>query len=82
MAKKITIYSTQTCPACTELKEFLQSKSVGFEVVDVGTSAEGLKKMKEMSGQIGVPVIDVDGKIFVGFNKKELSKELGIDEQL
>ena len=78
MAKTVKIYSTATCPYCSMVKEFLREKNVPFENFDVGQDKEALKVMKERSGQFGVPVVDIDGKIIVGFDKEEISKELGI----
>ncbi len=72
----ITVYSTKTCPWCVKAKEFLKEKKVGFRDVDVGADQEAANEMVEKSGQMGVPVIDVDGKIIVGFDKEELEKIL------
>jgi glutaredoxin-like YruB-family protein len=78
MPKTVKIYSTATCPYCNMAKEFLKGKSIAYENFDVGQDKEALKTMKEKSGQFGVPVIDIDGKIIVGFDKDEIVKELGI----
>ena len=76
--KKVKVYSTSTCPYCKMLKDFLQEKKVPFENVDVGENHEAAREMKEKSGQLGVPVMDIEGKIIVGFDKKEITMELGI----
>ncbi|MGA1864965.1 MAG: glutaredoxin family protein [bacterium] len=76
--KKVKVYSTSACPYCRMLKDFLQGKNVPFENVDVGEDHEAAKEMKEKSGQFGVPVVDIEGKIIVGFDKEEITKELGI----
>jgi len=60
------------------VKEFLKEKNIPFENFDVGQDKEAMKAMKEKSNQFGVPVIDIEGKIIVGFDKEEISKELGI----
>jgi len=78
MPKTVKIYSTATCPYCTMAKEFLKEKNIAYENFDVGQDKEAMKTMKEKSGQFGVPVIDIDGKIIVGFDKEEISKTLGI----
>ena len=72
----ITVYSTQTCPWCYKAKEFLKEKGVSYKDVDVGADQEAANEMVEKSGQMGVPVIDIDGKIIVGFDKEELEKVL------
>jgi len=61
------------------LKDFLKEKNVSYQNFDVGQDKNALEEMKKKSGQIGVPVIDIDGKIIVGFNKETLLKELGIN---
>ncbi|MEK6948803.1 MAG: glutaredoxin domain-containing protein, partial [Nanoarchaeota archaeon] len=57
-------------------KDFLKEKKVDFKDVDVGADQEAANEMVEKSGQMGVPVIDVDGKIIIGFDKEELEKAL------
>jgi glutaredoxin-like YruB-family protein len=78
MAKSVKVYSTATCPYCKMTKEFLAEKNIAFEDTDVGQDKEAAKEMVEKSGQMSVPVIDIDGKIIIGFNKKAISQELGI----
>ncbi len=78
MPKNIKVYSTSTCPYCQMLKEYLTEKKINYLNFDVGQDKDALKEMKEKSGQFGVPVIDIEGKIIVGFDKEELNKELGL----
>lgn len=75
---KIKIYSTPTCPYCVTLKEFLKSKSIAFEDVNVASDAQAREEMIQKSGQMGVPVVDIDGEIIVGFDKERISKLLNI----
>lgn len=72
----VTVYSTSTCPWCHKAKEFLNAKGIKFEDINVGTNQKAANEMVEKSGQMGVPVIDIDGKIIVGFDKEELEKAL------
>lgn len=65
--KKVTIYSTPSCPYCVYTKNFFKEKSVTFEDVDVSKDRTRAMEMIKKSGQMGVPVIDIDGKIIVGF---------------
>jgi glutaredoxin 3 len=76
MARSIKVYTTSTCPYCTMLKDFLKEKGVEFVNYDVGGDNEKLKEMREKSGQFGVPVIDIDGRMIVGFDKEEIEKAL------
>ena len=78
MSRNVKVYSTSTCPYCVRLKSFLTEKSVAFENIDVGSDPQKAKEMVEKSGQMAVPVIDIDGKIILGFDKEAISKELGI----
>lgn len=75
---QVTIYSTPSCPYCKMAKQYLDEKGVEYTNVDVSADQDAAAKMVELSGQMGVPVIDVDGKIIVGFNKDELNAALGL----
>lgn len=66
-AKKVIIYSTPTCPYCVYAKDFFKEKGVAFEDVDVSRDRARAIEMIEKSGQMGVPVIDVEGEVIVGF---------------
>ena len=78
MEKKITVYSTPTCPYCKMAKQFLTENKIEFENIDVGTNQVAAQEMVKKSGQMGVPVLDVDGKIIVGFDKTKIKQLLGI----
>ncbi|MFN3550649.1 MAG: glutaredoxin family protein [Endomicrobiia bacterium] len=78
MAKNIKIYTTPTCPYCQMLKSFLKSKNIEFEEIDVLKNPQKAKEIFEKTNQMGVPVVDIDGKIIIGFDKEAISKELGI----
>ena len=73
---KVKVYSTSSCPWCHKTKEFLKGKGVKYEDINVGIDQKAANEMMEKSGQMGVPVIDIDGKIIVGFDKEELEKAL------
>ena len=73
---KVKVYSTPTCPYCTMAKDFLKEKGVEFEDIDVSEDQAAAKEMVEKSGQMGVPVIDIDGELIVGFNKPAIEKAL------
>jgi len=78
MIKKITIYSTPTCVYCKMTKEFLQKNHIPYEELNVAEDEKAREEMVQKSNQLGVPVIDIDGEIFVGFNRAELEKALGL----
>ncbi|MBM3250810.1 MAG: NrdH-redoxin [Candidatus Nealsonbacteria bacterium] len=77
---KIRIFSTPACPYCVTLKEFLRENNFSFEDIDVSQDKNSLDEMIEKSGQFGVPVVDIDGQIVVGFNREKISKLLNINE--
>ncbi len=72
----VKVYSTATCPWCAKTKEFLKANKVAFTNVDVGTNKAAAQEMVKKSGQMGVPVIDIDGKILVGFDEGKLKSAL------
>jgi len=76
--KKVIIYSTPTCHYCKMTKEFFKEKNVAYEEHDVSVDLERRKEMVDKSGQLGVPVIDIEGNIIVGFDKPTVSKLLGV----
>ncbi len=78
MAKKVIVYSTPSCPYCIMAEDFLKEHKIKFEHVDVSKNQERAQEMIEKSGQMGVPVIDVDGEIIVGFDQDKLEKALGL----
>jgi glutaredoxin-like YruB-family protein len=75
----VKVYSTPACPYCFTLKEFLKEKGIDFEDIDVSKDEVALQAMVQKSGQIGVPVIEIDGQIVVGFDKEKISRLLKIE---
>jgi glutaredoxin-like YruB-family protein len=64
---KVTIYSTPTCPYCVYAKDYFKKVNVAFEDIDVTRDRSKAREMVTKSGQMGVPVIDINGNIVVGF---------------
>jgi glutaredoxin 3 len=75
---KIKVYTTPSCPYCYALKDFLRERKIEFEEIDVSASQEIAEEMIKKSGQMGVPVTEIDGEIVVGFDKEKLEKLLNI----
>ena len=73
---KVKVYSTPTCPYCHAAKEFLKENKIRFEEIDVSKNSDAAKEMIEKSGQMGVPVIDIDGQIIIGFDRQAVKKAL------
>lgn len=76
--KKVSIYTTPTCHFCHMAKEFFKAHNVAFQEFNVATDLEKRKEMIERSGQMGVPVIDIDGELMVGFDEMALAHALGV----
>lgn len=76
--KKITIYTTPTCVYCKMTKAFFKENNVQYEEKDVASDLKARDEMIAKSHQMGVPVIDIDGEIVVGFDKETLSRLLNI----
>lgn len=73
---KVKVYSTPTCPYCHLVKDFLHEKGIEFEDIDVAADHEAAREMVKKSGQMGVPQIEINGKVIVGFDKPAIEKEL------
>lgn len=74
----VKIYSTPTCVYCKTLKEYIKNKNISFEDIDISRDEKQLQKMILDSGQMGVPVIDIDGEVIIGFDKEKIDKLLKI----
>ena len=78
MDKKVRVYSTARCPYCVRAKEFLKANNVEFEDVDVSSDQKAAEEMIQKSGQMGVPVLDINGEIIVGFDQERIKSALGL----
>jgi len=76
--KKVIIYSTPTCHFCHLAKDYFNENKIVFEEKNVLTDLDARQEMMSKSGQMGVPVIDIEGKIIVGFDQQTIDSELGI----
>ena len=76
----VKIYTTTHCQYCHSAKEFFKRNNVKYTEVNVENDEKAAEEMIEKSGQMGVPVIDVDGKVIVGFNQSELEKALHLKQ--
>ncbi len=75
--KNVKVYSTPTCPYCARAKQFLKDNNIDFEDIDVSANQDKIQEMIQKSGQMGVPVIDIDDEIITGFDKDRISRALG-----
>jgi len=71
---QVKIYTTPTCAYCKMAKEYFKEHNIQYEEYDVAEDVQKRQEMFEKSGQMGVPVIEVDGKIVVGFDQSKVEK--------
>ena len=79
-SKKVSVkvYSTPTCPYCHMAKDYLKAKNVNFEDIDVSSNESAAREMVAKSGFTGVPQIEINGKVIVGFDRATIDRELNL----
>lgn len=76
--KGVKIYTTPFCVFCKMTKDFFRSNNIQYQEFDVASDAKAREEMIQKSGQFGVPVTDIDGKLVIGFDRARLAELLGI----
>src|SRR3989338_5424956 len=76
--KKVIVYSAPTCVYCRMAKDFLTDKNIPFTEYDLSKDIPKREEVIKKTGQMAVPVIEVDGETMIGFDESQLSKMLGI----
>jgi glutaredoxin-like YruB-family protein len=74
----VKVYSTPSCVYCKTLKEYLKKNNVKFEDIDVASNEKELERMIKISGQMGVPVVEIDEEVITGFDKQKIDQLLKI----
>ncbi|HOA79797.1 MAG TPA: glutaredoxin family protein [Defluviitaleaceae bacterium] len=74
----IIVYSTPTCPFCHMVKNYLTQNNFQFKDINVAQDQQAAQEMVQKSGQMGVPVIDINGNIVVGFDRNKINDLLGL----
>jgi len=72
----VAIYTTPSCSYCSLVKSYLSEKGISYSEYNVAQDTRKAEEMVRKSGQMGVPVLDINGKIIVGFNKPEIERAL------
>ena len=75
--KKVTVYTSNTCPHCKAAKNYLRENNIEFEEKNVDEDRSAIDYLVE-KGHRGVPVINIDGEDLVGFNKELVDEKLGL----
>ena len=78
MAHTVKIYTTPSCVYCRMTKDFFAANNIHYQELDVARDIEARNEMISKSGQFGVPVIEIDGKFVIGFDRQRLAELLGI----
>jgi glutaredoxin-like YruB-family protein len=78
MIRQVKVYSTPNCPWCKKAKQFLQSNDILFNDLDVASDKAARDEMIKKTGQLAVPVIEIDGEITVGYDENWLRQKLGL----
>ncbi len=74
----VKVYSTPACPWCKKAKDFFQANNVPYKDLNVAEDEAARDDMIKRSGQMGVPVIDIDGELIIGYNLPKLKAKLGL----
>ena len=77
----VKIYSTPTCVYCKTLKGYFKKNAIEFEDIDISKDEKQLQKMIKDSGKMGVPVVDINGEIIIGFDKQKIDELLKINQK-
>ena len=75
---RVTVYTTPTCPYCTQVKRYLDSNNVRYSEVDVASNQAAAQELVNRTGQQGVPQTEIDGQFVTGYNTQELDRLLNL----
>ena len=78
MTHTVTIYSAPWCGFCSAAKRYLDDKGVKYTDKNVDEDRSYAQEAVEKSGQLGIPVLDIDGKIVVGFDRPAIDTLLSL----
>jgi glutaredoxin-like YruB-family protein len=77
-AHRVTVFTTPSCSWCTRVKSYLSGRGVSYTEVNVAKDERAMQRMVARSGQMGVPQLDIDGRMIVGFDKARIDQALGL----
>lgn len=75
---RVLVFTTPTCPWCKRAKSYLRENKVPFREIDVSRDQQAARDLVRRTGQMGVPVIQIDGRSIVGFDKPQIDRLLGL----
>lgn len=77
-ARRVLVFTTPSCPWCTRAKSYLRERRIPFREVDVSRDPAAARDLVRRTGQMGVPVVEIDGRPVVGFDRPEIDRLLGL----
>ncbi len=75
---RVLVFTTPTCPWCSRAKTYLRGRGVAFREVDVSRDPAAARELVRRTGQMGVPVVEIDGRPIVGFDQPKIDRLLGL----
>jgi glutaredoxin-like YruB-family protein len=75
---RVLVFTTPTCPWCVRVKKYLRERHVPFREIDVARDQKAARDLVRRTGQMGVPVVEIDGKPIIGFDRPRIDKLLGL----
>lgn len=78
--KTVKVFTTPVCPYCYTLKEFLKEKGIEFQDIDISKDEKAREDLIQKTGKMEAPVIEIDGEIVIGFDRKKIVNLLNIKE--
>ncbi len=75
---RVLVFTTPTCPWCSRAKSYLRTRGVAFREIDISRDASAARDLVRRTGQMGVPVIEIDGRPIVGFDQGRIDALLGL----
>ncbi len=76
---RVLVFTTPTCPWCSRAKQYLRQQKVPYREVDVSRDAAAARDLVRRTGQMGVPVVEIDGRPVVGFDQRTIDRLLGLN---
>jgi glutaredoxin 3 len=76
---RVLVFTTPTCPWCQRAKQYLRQQRVPYREVDVSRDAAAARDLVRRTGQMGVPVVEIDGRPVVGFDQRAIDRLLGLN---
>ncbi|MGC9221598.1 MAG: glutaredoxin family protein [Solirubrobacteraceae bacterium] len=75
---RVLVFTTPSCPWCTRAKAYLRQNKVPFREIDVARDRSAARDLVRRTGQMGVPVVEIDGKPIIGFDRAQINRRLGL----